>query len=526
MRSGWRIRGAIGAVLAGVALLSAVPAVAAPPPNDAFANAVVLSGEPAEAIGTTKEATVEPGEPSHGGGGHSVWYSWQAPGSEWVTAYTCGGASHNTTAVYTGETLAGLTKIASSAAEQGFGCGFNPADQASFRTSAGTVYRIAVDGEQGATGPIQVVVASTSQPAYDYFSSPQWMGGANAAGEGVTVGATQEPGEVVPAGWGGATIWFAWTAPEDGAATLSTCGSDYDAQVAAYAGDSVAALTPVGRMTSGYPWLCESRPMLVFGVSAGDSYRFAVDGKAIPATGQVETGNVWLRLNLGIGYPQNDAFSNPLGAPWSGDTAEFTGTSDATKQLGEPAHAGDLGGASVWFKWTAPEAGTARFATCGSSFDTLLAIYTGSSVRALTPVAANDDSSGPRCSQTSASEVSFRAVAGTEYRIAVDGAGGTGGRLMLSNGFARDLPRKPLDTYLRRLRIVPARHLAWAYFRGSEPGLHFRCQIDRRRWRSCRSPAKLTGLRTGRHVFRVAAIDGSGNRDPSPRVKPFRIDPS
>lgn len=41
---------------------------------------------------------------------------------------------------------------------------------------------------------------------------------------------------------------------------------------------------------------------------------------------------------------------------------------------GEPRHAGKLGGASVWLKWTAPGNGIATFSTRGSSFDTLLGI--------------------------------------------------------------------------------------------------------------------------------------------------------
>ena len=60
--------------------------------------------------------------------------------------------------------------------------------------------------------------------------------------------------------------------------------------------------------------------------------------------------------------------------------------------------------------------------TAGSSFDTLLGVYTGTAVGALTTVASNDDANG-----TTQSQVSFAAVAGTTYRIAVDGfAGATG----------------------------------------------------------------------------------------------------
>ncbi len=45
-------------------------------------------------------------------------------------------------------------------------------------------------------------------------------------------------------------------------------------------------------------------------------------------------------------------------------------TLEATKQPGEPNHAGDAGGHSVWFSWTAPADGNESFSTVASDFDT------------------------------------------------------------------------------------------------------------------------------------------------------------
>jgi hypothetical protein len=55
-----------------------------------------------------------------------------------------------------------------------------------------------------------------------------------------------------------------------------------------------------------------------------------------------------------------------------------------------------------------------RFDTCNSNGDTLLAVYTGSSVDLLTEVVANDDSP---CGE---SMVEFDAAEGATYAIAVD----------------------------------------------------------------------------------------------------------
>lgn len=95
----------------------------------------------------------------------------------------------------------------------------------------------------------------------------------------------------------------------------------------------------------------------------------------------------------------------------------------ATKQSGEPNHAGNAGGKSVWYRWTAPESGPASANTCGATFDTVLAVHTGGSAgfADLMPVAGNDDNAAVCGASALQSAVTFDAVAGTTYRIAVDG---------------------------------------------------------------------------------------------------------
>ena len=99
----------------------------------------------------------------------------------------------------------------------------------------------------------------------------------------------------------------------------------------------------------------------------------------------------------------------------------------ATKEPGEPNHAGDAGGASVWWEWTAPSSGTITISTAGSSFDTLLGVYTGSSVSALTEIASNDDDP----SADYESRVVFSAASNQTYQIAVDGYDGDSGSVQL-----------------------------------------------------------------------------------------------
>src|SRR5207244_1921866 len=97
-----------------------------------------------------------------------------------------------------------------------------------------------------------------------------------------------------------------------------------------------------------------------------------------------------------------------------------TGSSTgATRETGEPWPYGvNNGGRSVWYRWTAPVTGVTRVSTAGSAFRTLLGIYTGNAVDALSYVATNDSAV--------ASGVNFTANNGTTYQIQIQGRGNFG----------------------------------------------------------------------------------------------------
>jgi Calx-beta domain len=91
----------------------------------------------------------------------------------------------------------------------------------------------------------------------------------------------------------------------------------------------------------------------------------------------------------------------------------------ATHETGEPNHSPDNGGGnrSIWYQWTAPSTGSVTFTTAGSAFDTVMGVYTGTSVDALTAIGKADDNNATDKTST----VTFNATSGTVYRIAVDG---------------------------------------------------------------------------------------------------------
>ncbi len=123
-------------------------------------------------------------------------------------------------------------------------------------------------------------------------------------------------------------------------------------------------------------------------------------------------------------HPDNDDFARATRIAPEG-SRKLRGTNvGATKEAGEPAHAGSAATSSVWWAFTPSTDGTITASTAGSNFDTVAALYTGDSVAGLTGVAANDDAPFDAYSVVSAA-----VKAGTTYHLTVDGRGGDSGEI-------------------------------------------------------------------------------------------------
>ena len=58
----------------------------------------------------------------------------------------------------------------------------------------------------------------------------------------------------------------------------------------------------------------------------------------------------------------------------------------------------------------------------------------------------------------------------------------------------------------------------------SEPGASLQCKVDSGSYTTCSSPRTLPRLADGAHTFRVRAIDGVGNIDPTGDSRTFTVD--
>lgn len=100
-------------------------------------------------------------------------------------------------------------------------------------------------------------------------------------------------------------------------------------------------------------------------------------------------------------------------------------TTGATAAASDPLNSCASVGRTVWFQFTPSVSSAIVVSTAGSTFDTVLALYTGS-CGSLSPVTCNDDSGGLT------SSISFEATAGTTYYILAAGYHGAGGQLRFS----------------------------------------------------------------------------------------------
>ena len=120
--------------------------------------------------------------------------------------------------------------------------------------------------------------------------------------------------------------------------------------------------------------------------------------------------------------PANDNFASRQ--VLSGAAVNVTGTNvEATMEGGEN-DLGGLYGATVWYRWSAPASGWVRVETTGSAIDTVVRVTTGTTLGSLLLVGYNDDDPD---GVGGASSLTFQAVAGQTYNIAVGGYRNAGG---------------------------------------------------------------------------------------------------
>ncbi len=408
---------AASAVSAAAPVIVQTPTII-PESNDNFANRTSINPLLGPVSDSNQLATLEPGEPLPDGlkGGKSIWFTWHASFTGTVSLTTAGSDFETLLAVYTGTKLTALKAVAADKDSGGY-----LTSLVTFNVTDGTDYQIDVDGYQGVSG--RVVLGLPAGTGYRVLNP--------SSGDSVPVIVHGLASKVVAPN-ASATFNVQATSP-------TKVTYQWYFQGALIAGATASALT-ISHVQPGSVGLYD---VLV----------------ANPAgSAQSEPANLQIGVNQGGTVTSTESeFVNTPGSASpkqlaqilrsvasGGDTRGFSvaqtfSTVGATREPGEPDPCGQVGGASQWFVYTAPGAGMMQINTDGSSFNTLLGIYTGSgtSFDSLTEVGCGYTTNFAADGQPSV--ILPGVAAGTTVYIQVDGYQGASGVVQLQIGLGQPL---------------------------------------------------------------------------------------
>jgi hypothetical protein len=329
------------------------------PPNDDFANRIVLQGTSHSLEGSNSGASIEPGEPVPSGDrgkGWTVWWSYicQEDGVLEILKPAYG----QQITVWKGATLEELSEV-------GFAL-----DQYRLLVAAraGDELQLAADSTQANQGTYTYWVQFHAYPPNDAASQPQSIEGDHIEVHANNTAAGRDPGEALAThDAAGKTLWYTWVAPATGRATVSLW--PYFARVAVYQANAQNQLLRAQ---------VDTFADLAFLALAGTRYYLQLDSSEGDSGGLRFT----LQLERFIRLP-NDDFADAIfvDSYIVQARAHFHG---ATSEFGEPEQLDGIPFKSVWWTWQAPFRGEFTW-HAGSSFhpEIVLAFYQGSSVDGL-----------------------------------------------------------------------------------------------------------------------------------------------
>ena len=410
--------------------------------QDYFTNRETIFTTNGTLAGNNSAATVEVGEPKHGGkvGGHSLWISWVAPTNGVATFDTHGSGCDTLMSGYT------LNSTNATQVTQLHEEARNDDDPAAVPTSiiqigaiAGRSYEIAVDGYQGATGSVTLnwsFIPATAPPPI-VVSTPN----DRAAKQGDPVNLAVNMSSA-----GGAQFDWYFNGNEETnqtgtnyfiASLQATNVGRYQLRVTVGNGNNRVRFftTPAEiqiNSEGSTNTLAEDKlfDALLFpligddgsGTNGGNA--ILIGSKVVTRPGGLGGGTLAPKIGVVRGYNGSQVFN----------------TTFATADPTEPPHCGVTGGASYWLQYQPPTNGTMTLDTIGSSYDTVMEVYTYNgaltSYTNLISLVCDNDSVATQ----GAARVTFQCVKTRQYLIAVDGVNAARGTAWLNYSLNTNQP--------------------------------------------------------------------------------------
>lgn len=398
--------------------------------NDAFASRVALTGAQVSAIGYSRPASSEAGEPS-AMGTKTIWWTYRPAADGRLSLSTDGSSTFSkNVGVYLGGNVSTLRDVAGQTTSYSSG---NPAF--SFPVTADTDYQIAVGSFNNASGGSVVLTLTLDAAAdvtdlnipnpatiqNDAFAQRVPLTGKEVSAIGYTTSATNEIGE--PLNSGARSLWWTYTPPTAGRLIISTQGSDnFSKTVAVYLGNSLTGLRLVAEVTNQYNSSTGNVISFSLPVTANTSYQVSLGN--INSNGAGDAAVISFSLDddtdiNDLNLPAPAAAANDLFASSTAlSGAVVSGIGYATGAVREALEPAATDERTLWWSWTAPSTGLAMVDTTGSdassggsTIQRWASVWIGTSLSGLSQVALSARSPTPA--------LLFPITAGEVYRIAV-----------------------------------------------------------------------------------------------------------
>ena len=399
--SAWNAGAASRSLAVGEATDNGLAAPAAPA-NDDYSASERLEGASGETALDLALASREPGEPPlsftrgpvAAASSRTLWYAWEAPANGLfrfgLKEAGSGNPANAAFALFTGD---GLVDLELGAEKQG--------NEITFAADVGALYRLRISSEEWDLPPFVLEWESAdSRPANDDFDFAQVIegesGSRDASNEGATLQNREFPGGLA------ATVWFEWTAPDDGywqfGANLRA-GSREDSGLVArvYAGARVGELRLLSQSSA--------QNFAILFARQGETYRIAVASSSAEAFGRRFTLN-WGPVDSSGYFETADRFADAVALDGADGSVRLSIRNYGfTVEHGEPAATGI---ATAWSQWTAPRDGRFTWRLDGPPF-LQLTVFTGDALADLNLVG----------SASGGAALALDATANTRYWIAV-----------------------------------------------------------------------------------------------------------
>jgi hypothetical protein len=218
------------------------------------------------------------------------------------------------------------------------------------------------------------------------------------------------------------SMWYKFSTPSDGVYNFNTIGSSFDTVLRAYSnnGTFTNVVDDLKHIKTADDRDFDPTSSMNLRLKSGDIVYLSITSKNKTLGDAVFN---WRHIDIPVASWVGDNFADALVLNTSGLTISNLG---ASNEANEPTHAGVTNDASVWMKFTPNNTNDYIFDTFGSGIDTVLAIYSGNTITALTKLANNDDS------VDETSRVKVNLVAGNTYYLAIAGKNSSEGNVKVN----------------------------------------------------------------------------------------------